>query len=391
MTTRKRKAPERRRTVKEKSLLSRLLAGTAALVARHPRPAAGGAIFIVVFSFVAANALWYQPRHHPSPFLATRDPGDPNAIAGYRTQQRPEPTDVTTFKIERAPAGGAPQTVVQRTDAPAQQQSGGQRSAAEPQGGTDSIEDIISGEAPPDHELVAGIQRELARRGLYDGADDGLMGPRTQAAIRVFEQSAGLPQRGDATPDLLATLQMQPRPSSMPDAAASPARNATTALPTPIPRQAPRSEIRPVNVASRSTDRTVAQPAGAPAQQARSSTQQARPVEKVSARAEDPITAAIRSAARQPDMTPPADIPGSQRARSQNQPQRIADPLPATQMVLQIQKGLSNIAYTDVEVDGVAGSQTKAAIRRFQKHYRLPETGEPDELVLKKLRAIGAL
>jgi peptidoglycan hydrolase-like protein with peptidoglycan-binding domain len=400
MTTRKRKAPDRRRTKKEKNLLSRLLAGTAALVARHPRPAAGGAIFIVVFSFVAANALWYQPGHHPSPFLATRDPSHPNAIAGYRTRETPDPGDVTTFRIERAPAGGQTQTTIQRTDgAPAERVAAQPAPTAVPQPGNgDTIESIIGGGQPsPDRELVAGIQRELARRGLYDGADDGLMGPRTEAAILFFEESTGLPQRGDATPELLATLQMQGRPSSrqsssaMPDAAASTARDATSVLPTPIPRQAPRNEIRPVNVASRPNDRPAIQPA---VQTARS--QPARPVEKVSARSEDPITAAIRSAERQPNMTPPADIPRAQQARAQarthpQQQPRSADPLPATQMVLQIQKGLSNIAYTDVEVDGVAGTQTKAAIKRFQRHYRLPETGEPDELVLKKLKAIGAL
>ncbi|MFN7103772.1 MAG: peptidoglycan-binding domain-containing protein, partial [Pseudorhizobium sp.] len=60
-------------------------------------------------------------------------------------------------------------------------------------------------------------------------------------------------------------------------------------------------------------------------------------------------------------------------------------------LVLQIQRGLANIAYSDITVDGVAGAQTKAAIRRFEKHYRLPETGEPNEMVLKKLKSIGAL
>jgi peptidoglycan hydrolase-like protein with peptidoglycan-binding domain len=92
-------------------------------------------------------------------------------------------------------------------------------------------------------------------------------------------------------------------------------------------------------------------------------------------------------------MMPPAEIPGARRAAAApvQAAARRSDPLPASQMVLQIQKGLSNIAYTDVEIDGVAGTQTKAAIRRFQKHYRLPETGEPDEVVLQKLKAIGAL
>ncbi len=41
-------------------------------------------------------------------------------------------------------------------------------------------------------EIINDIQRELARRGYYDGTVDGLYGPRTDAAIRDFEQAAGL-------------------------------------------------------------------------------------------------------------------------------------------------------------------------------------------------------
>lgn len=41
-------------------------------------------------------------------------------------------------------------------------------------------------------ELVADIQKELAKRGFYDGTADGVYGPKTDAAIREFEQSAGL-------------------------------------------------------------------------------------------------------------------------------------------------------------------------------------------------------
>lgn len=41
-------------------------------------------------------------------------------------------------------------------------------------------------------EIMADIQRELARRGFYDGAIDGAHGPRTDSAIRDFEQAAGL-------------------------------------------------------------------------------------------------------------------------------------------------------------------------------------------------------
>ncbi|CDZ37449.1 Hypothetical protein, partial CDS, partial [Neorhizobium galegae bv. officinalis] len=126
-----------------------------------------------------------------------------------------------------------------------------------------------------------------------------------------------------------------------------------------------------------------------------------RPAESANARGEDPVAAAIRASERKPAMTPPANIPNaasnsgrpaatpvSQKPNAPGQPNAAGQP---SDLVLQIQRGLSNIAYADVGVDGVAGAQTKAAIRRFQRHYRLPETGEPDELVLKKLKSIGAL
>ena len=64
---------------------------------------------------------------------------------------------------------------------------------------------------------------------------------------------------------------------------------------------------------------------------------------------------------------------------------------PVGDLIVEIQTGLSNIAYSEVEVDGVVGQQTRTAISHFQKHYRLPITGEPDKLVRDKLREIGAL
>lgn len=101
-----------------------------------------------------------------------------------------------------------------------------------------------------------------------------------------------------------------------------------------------------------------------------------RPVESASASEEDPVAAAIRLAETgkvDKTMIPRAEIPAP-------------DP-----MVMKIQKGLANLAYQDVVADGYAGAQTRAAVRAFQKHYRLKPTGEPDAEVLGKLKEIGAL
>lgn len=309
MAARKRKSPNGRRGRQKPGLL---LTGAAALggvgmtgasalggvIARNPSLAGGTAAFIVIFSFVAANALWYQPGTHPHPFFRTRDARFPFSI-GRSASTEPNPADVTTFKIERPGDESAAVTTSATTPsaAPGQQPS----------------------------QLVMDIQQELIRRGLYNGTADGVIGPRTSAAILFFEETVGMPQGGDATPEVLAALK-------------------TGSIgPSTIPADKP-----PEDVSSQAS-------------------------------AEDPVAAAIRSAEKQVRTAPsaPKRVPSSE--------------LTNVDLVLEIQKGLANMAYANVGVDGVAGEQTRAAIRHFQKHYNLPENGEPNTAVLKKLKEIGAI
>ena len=55
--------------------------------------------------------------------------------------------------------------------------------------------------------MVADIQRELSRRGFYDGVVDGRYGPRTDASIRDFEQTAGLKPSTEPNEALLRAIQ----------------------------------------------------------------------------------------------------------------------------------------------------------------------------------------
>lgn len=321
MAPRKRKQPERKKAARRAPGLAArglALAGQGVVlagrfVARHPLVAGGSAAFVVVFSFVAANAMWYQHGIHPSPLLRTRVP-----LVSPETAQRIaiakgadiEPRNVTTFVIER-----------------------------EGEAKTDNVEDVIAAasadlpaEKPspervasvPDtarSDLVADVQKELNRIGLYDGVPDGRSGPRTAAAILRFEEQAGRDETGAASAELLRALR-----------AADGQQHAAV-----MPASRPYSE------------------------------------QKTAGTSVDPVAAAIRSAEKDGEMIPRAEIPV------------------ASDLVLNIQKGLSNLAYADVVVDGVAGDQTRAAIRHFEKHYRLPQTGEPNPQVLKKLKEIGAL
>jgi hypothetical protein len=196
------------------------------LAARNPGTVGGTCAFLVVFSFVAANALWYQPGGHPAPFLKTRSAD--NSL-GF-TATKPEPHDVTTFVIERVEEG---------EDLP-------------------EVTDVTPAERPFDE--VAEIIAE-----------------------------------------------------------------------------------KPVKAAPEASEEA------------------------------DPVAAAILRAEADPAVT-----------------SAVQKPVPS-ELVMKIQKGLSNIAYTDIAVDGLIGEKTRTAIRHFEKHYRLPVTGEPNELVLAKLKDIGAL
>jgi peptidoglycan hydrolase-like protein with peptidoglycan-binding domain len=60
--------------------------------------------------------------------------------------------------------------------------------------------------ARPRAELIAEIQRELSRRGFYDGAIDGIYGSKTDAAIRDFEQAAGLRASREPNEALLQSI-----------------------------------------------------------------------------------------------------------------------------------------------------------------------------------------
>jgi membrane-bound lytic murein transglycosylase B len=50
------------------------------------------------------------------------------------------------------------------------------------------------------------MQDALRRLGHYPDPSDGLVGPKTRAAIRTYQATSGLPQDGFPDQDLLARL-----------------------------------------------------------------------------------------------------------------------------------------------------------------------------------------
>ena len=83
-------------------------------------------------------------------------------------------------------------------------------------------------------EIITDIQRELARRGYYDGTVDGLYGPRTDGAIRDFEQAAGLKPSTEPSEALLQAMVRAP---------VKLAKGATGVTPAPRPPLPVRNDV----------------------------------------------------------------------------------------------------------------------------------------------------
>ncbi|MGH6664821.1 MAG: peptidoglycan-binding domain-containing protein [Pseudolabrys sp.] len=145
-----------------------------ATISRHPREFVGLLTATVAISAIFINALFLQHGPHPAPIFAAK-PGAP----------REAPVALPRPRVEPAPAPA----VAARSQA----------------------------------QIVGDIQRELARKGYYDGAADGIWGAKTEAAARDFVQASGVKVNADASEALLHAIVLSaPKAKNVP---AAPVRN----------------------------------------------------------------------------------------------------------------------------------------------------------------------
>jgi peptidoglycan hydrolase-like protein with peptidoglycan-binding domain len=131
---------------------------------RRPHDAIAGGVAALAAGAIVINALFLQTGPHPAPIFF----------------DRPDPPPPAPAAAERKPAVAA---------------------------------------AKPRADVVAEIQRELTRRGFYDGPADGLYGPKTDTAIRDFEEAAGLrpsAEPNDALLRAIAQSSVKPKPTAAP-------------------------------------------------------------------------------------------------------------------------------------------------------------------------------
>lgn len=128
-----------------------------------PRPLDSAAILVLLAAaaMIIVNALYLQPGPHPAPIFHLR-PGASVPERGAEVVAVPRPRPFEAGASRPAASAAASRT-----------------------------------------GLVIDIQRELQQRGFYDGPVDGVYGSKTDAAIRDFEQMAGLKSTGEPSEEVL--------------------------------------------------------------------------------------------------------------------------------------------------------------------------------------------
>ncbi len=209
--------------------------------------------------------------------------------------------------------------------------------------------------------VEAEAERGLAMRILLHSPKDLVAGLLAFAAVSAIIANALFLQAGRHPSPMFGTV------TTMPAAAMTPA--------SPLPRP------RPVEAAARLADPAPSEPRVV---EPRSADPRSDPKSDPKS---DPMTNLVKATAA-PQATPsnvarpPAPIPVASRHET------IANQTPAARRVAAVQRTLTEYGYGQLKPTGTVGSDTQAAIQKFERERKLPVTGQMSDRLVKELTAV---
>jgi peptidoglycan hydrolase-like protein with peptidoglycan-binding domain len=199
-----------------------------------------------------------------------------------------------------------------------------------------------------DREVIVQAQRQLKALGFNPGTIDGNVGSQTVAALREYQRAYRLPQTGGLDDATLRSL--------LPD------RFQTSTGPTGLSNreviiQAQR-QLKALGFDPGTTDGDVG-----------------------------PQTEAAVQEYQRAYRLPPTGMLDEVTVRSLLPEQSRTSPAPLSnrEVTLQAQRQLKALGFNPGTIDGNIGPQTTAALREYQRAYRLPTTGTLDEVTVRSL------
>jgi peptidoglycan hydrolase-like protein with peptidoglycan-binding domain len=198
-------------------------------------------------------------------------------------------------------------------------------------------------------EVTLQAQRQLKALGFNPGVVDGNFGPQTTTALREYQRAYRLPPTGTLDEATLRSLLPERFQAS----------TGTSLSNREIAVQAQR-QLKALGFDPGTTDGTMGPQS----------------------------EAALREYQRAYRL-PPTGVLDEATLRSLLPDQFQASPLPATlsnrEVILHAQRQLKVLGFNPGSIDGNLGPQTVAALRQYQRAYRLPPTGVLDEATLRSL------
>lgn len=211
--------------------------------------------------------------------------------------------------------------------------------------------------------IEAEAERGLAMRILLHSPKDTIAGALAFAAVSAIVANALFLQAGRHPSPMFGSVVAIP--------AAAPA--------SPLPRP------RPVEAAAPAESR-IAEPKFAEPKSAEPRTAEPRPAEPKLAepKSSDPMTNLVAKATAAPQAAPsnvarpPAPIPAASRN----------DPAAGARRVAAVQRALTEYGYGQLKPTGTVGSDTQAAIQRFERERKIPVTGQMSDRLVRELTAV---
>jgi len=102
----------------------------------------------------------------------------------------------------------------------------------------------------------------------------------------------------------------------------------------------------------------------------------------------DPLANLVKATSAAPAVTPsnvvrpPAPIPASAGRET------IANPSPGWRRVAAVQRALTEYGYGQLKPTGTVGTETQAAIQKFERERKIPVTGQVSDRLVRELTAV---
>jgi hypothetical protein len=218
------------------------------------------------------------------------------------------------------------------------------------------------------------VERGLLMRVLLHSPKDTVAGALAFATVVAIIVNALFLQTGHHPAPMFGSVVVMPTPAALAPANPLP-------RPRPVEADATPAESKPVVEAKPAPEpRLVQESKPAPEPKPASEPKPAEPKSAAEPKAADPLGNLVKSTSAAPVVAAPSNIP--------RPPAPIPVALSGARRVAAVQRALTEYGYGQLKPTGTVGTDTQAAIVKFERERKLPVTGQVSDRLVRELGAV---